>query len=252
MLLFTCIMCQILHACEDKRVQLATTNLEAAKYCKEKSAFVEAATLLRWGLALLDEDEKKWTSHFELSFEMTQTLAKMELVIGNHDSCKALTRESLVRAKTTEMKIDSLLIDVECCMVCNEMDGSIVAANHALSVLGIEMPCEVFSRNVATKFLKVKFMIGRKSDKDILCLPRMKDPAMATSVRLLLHLCWYCVLQKKTLLSVYSALLATELTLKFGFKSLLCKCFHHLWNGRTIKWKFLSSLSIWEACSFPA
>jgi uncharacterized lipoprotein YajG len=71
---------------------------------------------------------------------MTQTLAKMELVIGNHDSCKALTRESLIRAKTTEMKIDSLLVDVECCMVCNEMDGSIAAAYRALSVLGIEMP----------------------------------------------------------------------------------------------------------------
>jgi predicted ATPase len=203
-------------SCESKRFELAATNLEAAKYCKEKSAFMEAATLLRWGLALLDEDDKKWTSNFELSFEMTQTLAKMELVIGNHDSCKALTRESLFRAKTTEMKIDSLLVDVECCMVCNEMDRSIAAAYRALSVLGIEMPCNVFTRNVVMKLLKVKFMIRRKSDEDILCLPRMKDSAMATSVRLLLHLCWYCFLQKKTLLAVYSALLATELTLKFG------------------------------------
>jgi predicted ATPase len=201
---------------EVKRIELALTHLEAAKYCKEKSAFVEAATLLRWGLALLDEHDKKWTSHFELSFEMTQTLAKMELVIGNHDSCKALTRESLIRAKTTEMKIDSLLVDVECCMVCNEMDGSIAAAYRALSVLGIEMPCKIFSRNVVMKLLKVKFMIGRKSDDDILCLPRMRDSAIATSVRLLLHLCWYCFLVGNTLLSVYSALLATELTLKFG------------------------------------
>ena len=201
---------------EAKRVELATVNLEAAKYCKEKSAFVEAATLLRRGLALLDDDEKKWTSLYELSFEITQTLAKMELVIGNHDSCKALTRECLLRAQTTEMKIDSLLVDVECCMVCNEMDGSIAAAYRALSVLGIEMPSKVSSRNVVTKLLKVKFMIGRKSDEDILCLPRMKDPAMATAVRLLLHLCWYCFLLEKTSLSVYSALLATELTLKFG------------------------------------
>jgi predicted ATPase len=203
-------------SCDTKRIELAMTHLEAAKYCKEKSAFVEAATLLHWGLALLDEDENKWTSHFDLSFEITQTLAKMELVIGNHDSCKALTRESLIRAKTTEMKIDSLLVDVECCMVCNEMDGSIAAANRALSVLGIDMPGNVSSRNVVMKLLKVKFMIGRKSDEDILNLPRMTDPAMATSVRLLLHLSWYCFLQRKILLTVYSALLATQLTLKFG------------------------------------
>ena len=201
---------------EAKRVELATANLEAAKYCKEKSAFAEAATLLRRGLALFDDDEKKWTSQYELSFEMTQTLAKMELVIGNHDSCKALTRECLIRAKTTEMKIDSLLVDVECCMVCNDMDGSIAAAYRALSVLGITMPSKVSSRNVVTKLLKVKLMIGKKSDEDILCIPRMKDPKMATSVRLLLHLGWYCFVVENILLSVYSALLATELTLKFG------------------------------------
>jgi predicted ATPase len=203
-------------SCEAKRVELATTNLEAAKYCKEKSAFMEAATLLRWGLTLLDEDENKWTRHYELSLELTQTLAKMELVIGNHSSCKAVTRECQLRAKTTEMKIDSLLIDVECCMVCHEMDGSIAAAYHALSVLGIEMPVNVSFLKIAAKLLKVKFLIGRKSDEDILWLPRMKDPSMATSLRLLLHLCWYCFLQRKTLLALYSALLATELTLKFG------------------------------------
>jgi predicted ATPase len=203
-------------SCEAKRVELAMINLEAAKYCKEKSAFVEAATMLRWGLALLDQDEKKWSNQYELSFEMTQTLAKMELVIGNHDSCKTLTRESLIRAKTTEMKIDSLLIDVECCMVCNEMDRSIDAANRALSVLGIDMPTKVSPLKVVTKLVKVKVMIGRKSDEDILCLSRINDPAMATSVRVLLYLCWHSLLLEKSLLFIYSALLATELTLKFG------------------------------------
>ena len=44
----------------------------------------------------------------------------------------------------------------------------------------------------------------------------MKDPTTATSIRLLLHLCWYCFLVEKPLLAEYSALLATELTLKFG------------------------------------
>jgi predicted ATPase len=59
-------------------------------------------------------------------------------------------------------------------------------------------------------------MIRKKSDNDILNLPRVTDPAMATSVRLLLYLCWYCFLLERNFLFVYSALLATELTLKFG------------------------------------
>ena len=198
-----------------ERVKLALVNLEAAKYCIGKSAFVDAATLLHRGLELLDPDEK-WTRHYDLAFEMTETLAKMELIIGNHDSCRDMTREALLRATTTEMKIKSLLIDVECCMTCNEMDGSIAAANRALEVLGIKMPRKVTFRHVMLKLIKVKWMIGRKSDQDILGLPPMKDQAMATAVRLLLYQCMYCFLQDEDFQAVYSALLATELTLKGG------------------------------------
>ena len=198
-----------------QRIELARINLQAAKYCKEKSAFEEAATLLHRGLELLDADEK-WTVQYDLAFEITETLAKMELVIGNHGSCKDLTREALFRAKSTETKINSLLINVECCMTCNEMDGSIAAANCALKVLGIKMPPRVASRDVMVKLLKVKCMIGRKSDEDILALPLMRDEAMATAVRILLYLCTYCFLKDEGLQAVYSALLATELTLKSG------------------------------------
>ena len=198
-----------------KRIELARINLEAAKYCKEKSAFVEAATLLHRGLELLDPVEK-WTQHYDLAFEMTETLAKMELIIGNHHSCNDLTRDALFRAKTTEMKINSLLIDVECRMACNEIDGSIAAANRALMVLGFKMPRKVASRHVVLKLLKVKWMIGRKSDEDILSLPPMNDLTMATAVKLLLHLCSYCLLKDESLQTVYAALLATELTVKGG------------------------------------
>ena len=200
---------------KSKRVDLARINLEAAKYCTEKSAFIEAASLLHRGLELLDPDEK-WTRHYDLAFEMTETLAKMELIIGNHDSCKDMTREALFRAKTTDLKINSLLIDVECRMACNETDGSIAAANRALKVLGIKIPSKVASRHVVLKLVKVKWMLGRKSDEDILSLPPMGDQALATSVRLLVHVCAYCFMKDEGLQAVYSALLATELTLRSG------------------------------------
>jgi hypothetical protein len=47
---------------------------------------VNAALFLRHGLKLLEEDSQdKWTKSFDLSFELTENLAKMELILGNFE-----------------------------------------------------------------------------------------------------------------------------------------------------------------------
>ena len=76
------------------------------------------------------------------------------------------------------------------------------------------MPRKVKFRHVMLKLIKVKWMIGSKSDKDILGLPPMRDQSLATAVRVLFHQCMYCLMQEEENQAVYSALLATELTLK--------------------------------------
>jgi predicted ATPase len=124
---------------DSNRVELARLHLEAATYCKERSAFIDAAAALRRGLALLD-DGRKWTDFYDLAFEMTETLARMELIVGNHDACTEMTNEILDRAKTTSMRINALLIGVECVMAQNDMEASIAAANRALFSLGIIVP----------------------------------------------------------------------------------------------------------------
>jgi predicted ATPase len=75
-------------------VNLAQINLQAAKYCRKMRAFNDAAILLRRGLELLDPEEK-WTTHHDLAFELTEILSKMELIIGNHKSCKEKARAAL-------------------------------------------------------------------------------------------------------------------------------------------------------------
>lgn len=119
---------------------------------------------------------------------MTELLAKMELILGNLDTCKEMTSEVLARATTLEMKINSLLMDMEVRMTGNEMNGAIEAASRSLKVLGIKMPRKIGFRHVAMKLLNVKRLIGRKTDEEILNMSRMQDRAVATAMKLLLHL----------------------------------------------------------------
>jgi predicted ATPase len=212
-----------LHLCENytmninNHVEFARMHLIAANFCRERSAFIQAADLLRHGLALLGDE--KWENNFCLAFQFTESLAKMELIIGNFDSCSLLTKICLKRAKSKDLKIDSLVTNVECCMARNDVSASILAANQALHELGVIMPAKTSFYHVATKFTKVKWMIGRKTNEEILKLPIMTDKLLSTIVRLLVSLCMYCFLRDEESQGAYAALLATEITLKNGLGS---------------------------------
>jgi len=200
---------------DKQRIRLANINLEASKISREKYAFDDAANLLRCGLALL-VPETKWTDHFDLAFEITELLAKMNLIIGNLDECREMTKETLRRSKSVEMKTNSLLIDVEAAMVENKIDESLAIANRALKVLGIKLPHKVRSRHVIMKSLKLRSMLRGKSDEDILSLPLMADLTKSTAVKLLQHMCLNSLLKNELNEGAYFALLAAELTLNFG------------------------------------
>ena len=200
---------------KEQRAKLARLNLEASKYSKDKSAFNDAADFLRLGLKLLDS-ETKWSHDFDLAFEMTESLAKMEFIIGNFEACKKTTKKALLRAKSVEKKLDLLLVDFDVRLAAHEIDEAIATANITLKLLGIKVPPALSLRHVVFKLLKVKRMLGKKTDADILALPVMQDHLMAAAVRLLFCSSTCFLFKNAEHETAYYTLLATELTLKRG------------------------------------
>lgn len=198
-----------------RRLRLSRINLEASKYCREISAFEIAAVLLRVGLELIDE-KVKWTRYSEMTLEMTISLAKMELIVGHFDTCNDLMREALQHSESTDVKIDLLLLDVEVQMAENKIDQSIKAAKNALGVLGIDMPRNISMRHIPFKLWKVRKSVRRLSDEDIMSLPPMQNPETRSAVKLLSELSLFCLLRDDSPPAVFSALLAIELTFKYG------------------------------------
>jgi predicted ATPase len=88
---------------KERRDKLARINLEAAKRCQDRSAFDSAARFLRHGLKLLDEESHdKWTKCFNLAFEISECLSKIELILGNLDACKQINMELILRSKSVQ------------------------------------------------------------------------------------------------------------------------------------------------------
>lgn len=209
---------------ESGLIDLANVNNGASKICRDKSAFLDAALFLRHGLSLLSE-ERKWTDHFALAFEMTESLAKMELVVGNLEACKEITNEVLLRCKSVKMKVNSLLIDVEVRMAGNEVEESISTANRCLKVLGTDVPQRVTILHVLRKRLRVRRLLRSMSDHDIISLPLMQNITKSASLQLLVNLCMHCLLKDEFITGVYTALLATELTIKDGLSAYSASAF---------------------------
>eukprot|EP00546_Thalassionema_frauenfeldii_P021998 CAMPEP_0178898092 /NCGR_PEP_ID=MMETSP0786-20121207/2130_1 /TAXON_ID=186022 /ORGANISM="Thalassionema frauenfeldii, Strain CCMP 1798" /LENGTH=1030 /DNA_ID=CAMNT_0020568755 /DNA_START=121 /DNA_END=3212 /DNA_ORIENTATION=+ len=196
-----------------ERVDLARTNLQAAKYCKKIYAFMDAVALLKSGIDLLGSEDN-WSKQFDLTFEMTELLAQMQFATGDFMSCKATNQELLKRAKSTEMKINAFRNEVEVRMASMEDVGKV--GKRALKELGIHLPERDYSLHIYSKLKKVRFLVNNCEDEDILNKQTRSDPVLSTAMHILVVLSADCFMRKKFMLGLYTSLLATELTMSMG------------------------------------
>lgn len=210
---------------KDMRLDLARHNFEAAKFCNEKSAFLDAADLLRQGLALLDPVEK-WEEHFDMTFGMTETLARAELINGNLDACRELGIEVLSHAKSADMKIAPLSLNVEVYMANFEMQEAFTAAIDGVRIVGAtKFPQKVRLRHFISKLFKVKRLLWRKSDEDILSIPMNEEPKVMASIKMLLDAFWCGIgMHRDMPATLYAGLTTIELTLQHGLSKYSSHC----------------------------
>jgi len=199
----------------DYYIEMARINFEASKYCEERSAFVDSVSFLKRGLEFLNENEnEKWSINFDLAFEMTESLAKMEFVVGNLDACKITNREVLFRAKSAEKEINSLALEIEVGIACRDLDGK--TSKKVLKELDIHIPRVVTPWLLFRKLRKVRKIIDKKTDEEILNIPISTDSKISTGTRLLNLVCGNSWVRKKVILGAYATVLAAEASVKDG------------------------------------
>jgi hypothetical protein len=83
-----------------------------------------------------------------------------------------------------------------------------------------------------------------KTDEDILNLPFTQDRFASNAVKLLVRICTYCLLKDEVEMAVFSALLATQLTLKHGLAGVAVQSvrFCYLWSCKSLDREYRQSL----------
>jgi len=195
---------------------LANINLEASKFCVEKSAFKSSIVFLKKGLELL-EDEEKWLKHYNLAFEMTELLAQMEFVVHHFDACRLANNEVLLRTRKPEQKIKALAREIELHIDCCTFNRK--ACKSELEELDIHIP-DMLMIALLRKFRKLRKEFEKKTDDYILRLPCCEAKLkVVTAMKLLNLICGYALFQENPLLAAYCTLVAIEMTLREG----ICK-----------------------------
>lgn len=201
---------------EDDLHRLVRINLRASKYCISKSGFSAASDLLKLALESMGRNQRWCEPFFGVTYEMTELLAKAELVIGNFEGCKAAIEEAIRHGTSNEMNINSMFLDLEVKMVNNELDKLVPSANRVLQALGVNMPRRVTSRHVMFMFLRLKMMLRKMTDEQLLNLPTMNDKSTSTAIHVLTYFCTHSLLCDEEDQAVYAALKAMRLTLERG------------------------------------
>mmetsp|Transcript_29476 Transcript_29476/g.44621 ORF Transcript_29476/g.44621 Transcript_29476/m.44621 type:complete len:1028 (-) Transcript_29476:222-3305(-) len=204
-----------------EKVELAEFNLKASKYCECRSAFFDAALFLRKGLALLDE-ESKWSDHFELTFSLVESLARMEFINGNLNACRVANKETLNHAKSISMKAKPFILEIDVLIALNDGVEIITVSRKMLKELGFPIPKRIYTVHLFAKLLRLRRLIASKTDEEILQLPNSNDEKLTTAISIMVRLSSFGFSKQNVNLRIYLAVLATELTIRFGLTTHSC------------------------------
>jgi histidine kinase len=209
---------------DEERVYLSQICLNASIYCQERSDFFSAGSLLRFALEVIPYDEK-WNAHYDLALKLSVTLAKIEMVLGNFQACRRINAEVLFQANSVNDQLETLETCIEEAVADTRVMDCEIALNEALAAMEIWIPRKVSMLHVMYKLIRVKSLLGRKTNEFLLTMPEMTEKRRIIAVKLLRFGAVFGLRNGNESHSIYCALVAIELSMKFGLSIYTCDAF---------------------------
>src|SRR5438105_533242 len=134
----------------DEKRQAATLDLRAGRKAKASTAYVSACVYLAAGMALLDE--KDWSSHQELAFNLWLERAECELLSGNFESAEHLIAELLQRGASKVDQATVYHLKVQLHEVKGEHPQAVASGLTCLNLFGIDIPIHPTQEQVQAEY----------------------------------------------------------------------------------------------------
>jgi PAS domain S-box-containing protein len=166
-----------------ERDELAKLNLIAGSKAKASTAYAAAVRYLMVGIELLAEDS--WIHRYDLALALHEEAAEAAYLSGDFEQMDRLIEEVQNCAKTLLDKVKVYEVQIQACMVQNQMKPALEIALKTLLLLGVSFPEKPNQSDISQGLSETSSSLMGKRIEDLIDLPRMSDSTMLVAMRLL-------------------------------------------------------------------
>ena len=196
------------------RERLARLNLEAGKKAKASAAYAPAFMYLRAGIELLETNA--WEGQYHLTLALHTESTEAAYLMGDYDIMSDLAGVVLNKAKTILDKVGVYVSQINASIAREDFQTAIDIALPVIKQLsGVRIPKKATMLNIAIELFRVKIMLLGKKPEDILNMPKMTDPHILATGKLLASVGIAAFFVDPNMLA-YGLLLALRLSGKYG------------------------------------
>jgi predicted ATPase len=197
-------------------VRIAELCLGAARKASLSAAFSSAEVYVRHGIEILDE-RTRWRDHYDLTLALMNEAIELEYCNGSHERVEQLHQEIIQHARCFMDKITSYTTHISSLGARGNQDSDAAIAEclDVLEMLGEKLPRRLFLPRTVAGLMRTKNTLKRKSDDELLSLPRLSDARIQAATRIL-HLLFLRLFLQKTELVPLVSMRIIDLTLQYG------------------------------------
>ena len=200
---------------EKEQEAVANLCLIAGRKAAKSSSFGTASVYFRFGVALLENERRRWRENYELTLALYNAAAEMELCNAEYEKCFSTLQEVFDHARCFEDKVHASQTRIYVLGVNNRQQESLDLGIEVLEQLGEHFPKRPNLRTLWSESRIVKGLLKGKTDEQILRLPSMANNTKLMAMQVLLLLTFSArVIQTK--LGPYIILRMIRLTLEHG------------------------------------
>jgi predicted ATPase/serine phosphatase RsbU (regulator of sigma subunit) len=197
-----------------EKEKLARLNLDAGKKAKASAAYAPSFRYLNDGIELLETNG--WAGQYDLTLALYTESTEAAYLMGDYDTMSDLAGIVLHNAKTILDKVGVFVSQINACIAREDFQTAIDIAQPIIWKLsGIRIPKKATQLNIGLELLRVKIMLLGKKPEDILNTPRMTDPHILATGKILASVGIPAFFVDPNMLA-YGLLLALRLSGKYG------------------------------------
>jgi predicted ATPase len=203
---------------DEERDDFARLFLRASKESAKKSAFQAAAEYVDYGISVLSR--RHWRDQYNLSLALYCSGAELAYCIGDHDKVSRLAAEVKKNAMSRGDQNRAVIAELTSHLGTGSTSTGIDMCLKVLKELKVPFQRDPGIGSIVMELLKVKMIIGKKGEEDILALPPLEDERIGSAMQVLYSLWRLYTSSNHTFGTVLAAFKMVRLTMRFGLSSL--------------------------------